>query len=82
LLVASIVLRRADVSEQRGRCDAFAIASRYCARGERPRDGRAAKECDEVAPSDAKSRKQSLPKGSVVRHSKISPPMTLWVICD
>jgi len=22
----------------------------------------------------------SLPKGSVVRHSKIGPPMTLWVI--
>jgi hypothetical protein len=25
-------------------------------------------------------RGQSLPKGSVVRHSKIGPPMTLWVI--
>ena len=23
---------------------------------------------------------KSLPKGSVVRHSKIGPPMTLWVI--
>ena len=26
-------------------------------------------------------RGQSLPKGSVVRHSKIGPPMTLWVNC-
>ncbi len=25
-------------------------------------------------------RGQSLPKGSVVRHSKIGPPMKLWVI--
>src|SRR5262249_28723328 len=35
-------------------------------------------ECDEVAPSHAKiaRRGQSLPKGSIVRHSKIGPPMT------
>src|SRR5262249_3299463 len=47
---------------------------------ERPR-GRAAQECDEVAPAHAKLPivGQSLAKGSVVRHSKIGPQMTLWV---
>jgi hypothetical protein len=40
-------------------------------------------ECDEVASSHAKLavEGQSLPKGSVVRHSKIAPPMRFGVRC-
>jgi hypothetical protein len=46
-------------------------------RGDTQRPCHAAQECDEVAPSHVNCpSRTSLPKGSVVRHSKIAPPMT------
>src|SRR5262249_48017364 len=47
----------------------------------RPRDGCASQKCDEVAPSHAKLlvEDKALPKGSVVRHSKIGRQVQRWV---
>jgi hypothetical protein len=48
----------------------------YCARAASGQAANAAEECDEVAPSHAKLPvRDSLPKGSVVRHSKIDHRM-------
>src|SRR5262249_52732391 len=51
------------------------------ARRERPGQRRAAPECDEVTPCHAKPirRRQTLPKGSILRHSKIAHQCRSWV---
>jgi hypothetical protein len=75
----------ADDRDERGvgrrRTDAEQADNRHGAllrpRRERPRGCRAAKERDEFAPSHAIARRgQNLPKVSVVRYRKVSPPMS------